>query len=256
MVLTPNEEWQFPTVHIGQRILVYDEVESTNSLATSFTSTPGVAIVARNQTAGRGQHGRTWLSRPGAALLLSVVLDTPPEIRRASILTAWAAVAVGDAIYSHTSLQARIKWPNDLLVHGKKICGILIEQGAATVVGIGLNLNQSAAEFADAGLPDATSLRMLTSRETQLRDAVGSVIAALDGEYRRLLEGERIAVESDWKWRMGLLGRPVVLDLTDGTVLHGRMREMSFDHLQIETEDGSVRSLVPESVVHVRAVTV
>jgi BirA family biotin operon repressor/biotin-[acetyl-CoA-carboxylase] ligase len=162
-------------------------------------------------------------------------------------------VAVGDSVLSLSGAQARIKWPNDLLIRGKKVCGILIEQTTATVVGIGLNLNQTADEFADAGLPDATSLLLLSSKVTELRSAVETVVMALNAEYRRLLGGERVAVEADWKWRTGLLGRQIALERMDGTFLHGRLKEMSFDALELELPGGEVRAIVPETVLHIEA---
>jgi len=261
-VTAPRDEWHFDTARIGRRVLVYDELGSTNAHAAALpgdaAALDGLVVVAENQTAGRGRFGRVWRSRPGGALLLSVVLAPPAELRRPSILTAWAAVAVGEAVRELAGVQARIKWPNDLLVRGKKVCGILIEQGAAggsgfrTVVGIGLNLNQTAAEFAAAGLPDAASLATSTGRDTDLRAAADAVVRHLDAEYACLLAGERVAVEADWKWRVGLLGRHVVVSLTDGTTHRGRLRDMSFDALHLEQSDGSESVIIPERVEQVR----
>src|SRR3954469_18386865 len=164
-MFTPRETWHFETERVGRRVLVYDSVDSTNTRAAEFArSNPdadGLVLVADQQTAGRGQYGRVWVSRPGSSLLMSVVLRPPPELLRPVILTAWAAVSVAEAILTLTGAQARIKWPNDLLIRGKKVCGILIEQTGTgselvTVAGIGLNLNQTADEFARANLPDAT----------------------------------------------------------------------------------------------------
>lgn len=256
MTPSPAAEWHFDTDHVGRRVLVFDEVESTNSVAATFTdpATDGLVVIARNQTAGRGRFGRAWQSRPGGSLLMSVVLRPPAGLRRPAILTAMSAVAVGDAILKLTGVQARIKWPNDLLVRGKKVCGILIEQGLSTVVGIGLNLNQTTDEFEAAGLPDATSLRLVSGGETDLPTAAAAVITCLDGESRRLLIGERVAVEADWKWRTGLLGRTVEVELMDGTYLRGRMLEMSFDGLDLELSAGEDWRITPEAVAHVRAV--
>jgi BirA family biotin operon repressor/biotin-[acetyl-CoA-carboxylase] ligase len=253
---SPTDEWHLGTDLVGRRVLVFDEVDSTNSVAASFTDldADGLVVIARNQTAGRGRFGRVWRSRPGGSLLTSVVLRPPAEIRRPSILTAMAAVAVGDAIRKLCGTQAKIKWPNDLLIHGRKVCGILIEQGVSTVVGIGLNLNQTADEFPDAGLPDATSLRIVSGRETDPSTAALAVIACLDAEYGRLLAGERTAVEADWKWRTGLLGRQVEIELTNGTFVQGRMREMDFDGLDLELPGGQTWRITPEAVAHVRAV--
>lgn len=254
----PREEWQFGTAHVGRRVLAFSEVDSTNSVAAAVAGpdADGLVLVAENQTAGRGRFGRVWQSRPGSSLLMSVVLFPPPELRRASILTAWAAVAVGEAVYSLAGVQARIKWPNDLLVLGKKVCGILIEQGKAVVVGIGLNLNQTADELAAAGLPDATSLSVITGRTVDLQAAAGEVVRHLDSEYARLLGGERVAVESVWKWRTGLLGQQVVIERTDGSSVAGWLWELGFDGLELELPGGEVRVIVPETVEHVRPVPV
>jgi BirA family biotin operon repressor/biotin-[acetyl-CoA-carboxylase] ligase len=257
-VTAPREEWHLDTARIGRRVLVFDEVDSTNTVAAepAHPDAAGLVVIADHQTAGRGRFGRVWQSKPGDSLLMSVVLFPPPESRRASVLTAWAAVAVGGAVYSLTGVQARIKWPNDLLIRGKKVCGILIEQGRAVVVGIGLNLNQPAEHFTAAGLPDATSLFLASSAQVDRRTAAETVIRHLDDEYDRLLCGERVAVEADWKWRTGLLGRQVVVELTDGSHLAGRMLEMSFDGLDVEVTPGDIRSVVPERVAHVWAVPV
>ena len=152
-----------------------------------------------------------------------------------------------------TGAQARLKWPNDLLVHGKKICGLLIEQHAASVVvGIGLNLTQTADEFAAAGLPEAASLAMLSQRAVTHRGALEAVLTRLDQEYGRLIAGERVAIEADWKWRLGLLGRQVKVERYDGSSETGRLHEMGFDGLELEVADGLFRVIIPEVIAHIR----
>jgi BirA family biotin operon repressor/biotin-[acetyl-CoA-carboxylase] ligase len=247
----PLEEWRLNAEHIGRRVLVFNEVDSTNTRAAALGLADGDAVLAFHQTAGRGRFGRIWCSRPGASILLSVALAPPLELRRPSILTAWAAVAVGDAIYALTGLQACIKWPNDLLVRGKKICGILIEQGPATIVGIGLNLNQTEDEFKTAGLPLATSIALAAGTAIEHRTAAETVLRHLDSEYARLLSSEWAAVQAEWKWRTGLLGQRVVVELSDGSRLTGRLHDMSFDALDLELPDGSRQAIVPERVEHV-----
>ncbi len=254
----PRETWHLPTAVVGREVQVYDEVDSTNTLAARLAEDgvpEGTVVIADHQTAGRGRYGRVWQSRPGACLLLSLVLRPPPELRRAAVLTPLAAVAVGDAVYRLAGVQAKIKWPNDLLVRGKKVCGILIEQGRATVVGIGLNLNQEAGDFLAAGLPDAASLGAVAGGHIDPREAAEVVVRCLDAEYARLLDGERVAVEADWKWRTGLLGRRVTVERTDGTHLVGRVREMGFDGLELDTECAGRLLIAPETVAHVRAVS-
>ncbi|MCI0703187.1 MAG: biotin--[acetyl-CoA-carboxylase] ligase [Planctomycetia bacterium] len=259
-MFTPREIWHFDTERIGRRVLVYDRVDSTNSLAATLSQTEpdGVVLIADEQTAGRGQYGRTWVSRPGSSLLLSVLLHPPSELRPPVILTAWAAVAVAEAILALTGAQARIKWPNDLLVRGKKVCGILIEQHTSAreviaVAGIGLNLTQTADEFAEANLPEATSLGIVSGGLIDSHTAASVLIRKLDLEYDRLLVGEKVAVEADWKWRIGLLGRQVVIEHPGGETTTGRLRDMGFDGLEIEDTEGFIRVIALEAVSHLRA---
>ncbi len=248
----PRETWHLDTAHIGRRVLLFDQLESTNTTAADLASLDdeSLVVVADFQTAGRGQYGRVWQAKPGSSLLMSVALKPPPELCRPVILTAFTAIAVAEAIFDLTGAQARVKWPNDLLIRGKKVCGILIENTTATVIGIGLNLTQTADDFAAAGLPDATSLGIVSGETFDVPTMASEVTRKLDAEYGRLLGGERVAVEADWKWRVGLLGRHVTAELTDGTAVAGRLREMSFDGLELDPGDGKVKMLVPETVRH------
>jgi BirA family biotin operon repressor/biotin-[acetyl-CoA-carboxylase] ligase len=248
----PARTLTFPTAHVGRRVDLFAELPSTNDLLPPDAES-GTVVVADHQTAGRGQYGRTWLTRPGEALLMSVFLDPPAAVRRPVVLTAWAAVGVAEAIAELTGLQAAIKWPNDLLVSGKKVCGILIEQRAMVAVGVGLNLNQTAEQFAERGLPDATSFQMLTGR-TFDRDAVlGVVLAKLDAEYSRLANGSPAILEGGWRWRLGLLGKAVTAELFDGTAVSGRVRQLGFDGVELESDDGVFRVLKPEAIRGLKA---
>ena len=142
----PREEWQLATRRLGRRVLVFDQVDSTNSLCASFAEdrpNEGLVILADCQTAGRGQHGRSWTCEPGVGVLMSSAALPASGIRRPVILAAWAANAVCETVWMVTGRDAQIKWPNDVLMAGRKVCGILIEQAAGTVVGIGLNVCQS-----------------------------------------------------------------------------------------------------------------
>src|SRR5262245_17248228 len=137
----PREIWHLDTRHIGRRVLVFDQLDSTNSQAAALAedaANAGVIVLADTQSAGRGQHGRSWQCPASKGVLLSVLLFPPVPLRRPVLLAAWAAVAVCETIRDCTGLDSTIKWPNDILIRGKKVCGILIEQGRGTVAGIGL----------------------------------------------------------------------------------------------------------------------
>jgi BirA family biotin operon repressor/biotin-[acetyl-CoA-carboxylase] ligase len=250
--MSPREEWRLPTRQLGRRVLVFDALDSTNNRASELAgdrANDGIAILADSQTAGRGQHGRTWTARPGSSVLLSLLIFPPPVLQRPAVLTAWAAVSVCETVHRFTGTSAQIKWPNDVLVDGKKICGILIEQGRGTVVGIGLNVQQSADEFAAAGLPFATSLCEHSAVALDTKDVARTLIANLDEVYYQCQSGHLAALEARWKHGVGLLDGEVRVECHQGALV-GRLREMTFEKLSIECRDGARQQLPPEQVLH------
>jgi BirA family transcriptional regulator, biotin operon repressor / biotin---[acetyl-CoA-carboxylase] ligase len=249
------EEWHLNTQRIGQRVLVFDSVDSTNTLAAALAADPGHAgtvVLADEQTAGRGQRGNRWHCPPGAGVLMSVLLFPPPELRRPSILTAWAAVAVCETIRNVTGRRATIKWPNDVLIGGRKVCGILIEQAQGTVAGIGLNVNQSAQSLDEAGLPAAGSLRLFTEDPLDRWAVARQLIYQLDQEYDRLCDGQLGTLEAAWKEGLGLLGKPVRVEGIDQSYL-GWLQEINWEHLELESAEGKRLLLRPEMVRHIDA---
>ena len=250
--MNPSEEWHLDTTRLGKRVLVFERLHSTNAIALGFaddSTNDGLAILADEQTAGRGQHGRTWSCPAGAGVLLSVLLFPPLHLRRPAILTAWAAVSVCEVIRQLTGLSAQIKWPNDVFVQGRKVCGILIEQANGTVAGIGLNVNQSAEHFAAARLPQASSLAVFAGRQWNTRDVARSLIQELDGAFERLLEGEVFTLQASWKNLLGLIGKQVDLEMATGTQ-HGQLVDMSFDGLDLRLADNTMVCVLPEAVLH------
>jgi BirA family biotin operon repressor/biotin-[acetyl-CoA-carboxylase] ligase len=214
----------------------------------------GLAIFADEQTAGRGQYGRSWQAPPGSSVLLSVLIFPPPELRRPVVLTAWAAVSVCELVQEVAGVPAKIKWPNDILLQGKKVCGILIEQRmvgqqCAAVAGIGLNVAQSRVFFDEAQLPLAGSLAERTGQSFD-RDAVAQgLLTVLDREYVDLLAGDTATLEARWKWRLGLLGKPVTAEVQGhAALLCGRLIEASFAALQILADTGERMVLSPEKI--------
>ena len=248
----PLEEWHLETRRLGRRVWRYARVESTNTLAATLaheTAHDGLVLLADEQTAGRGQHGRTWLAEPGSSVLLSVLLFPPAALRRPVTMAAWAAVSVCETIRRSTGLMARIKWPNDVLIRGRKVCGILIEQTRGTVVGIGLNVNQRAEAFLQADLPQAGSLAVFAGGPLDRLQVARLLIVQLDEEYDRLCSGDTATLEACWKWHTGLLGKQVVVECHDATH-RGRLLEQGWEGLQLERAGGDVMTLQPEMVRH------
>lgn len=248
----PKEIWNLEETHLFRRVLVFDTVASTNDVAASLATdraNDGTAVLALAQSAGRGQHGRHWLTEPGDALLLSLVLFPPTGLDRPSIVTGWAALSVAELIRDLLTRQPILKWPNDILLDGKKLCGILVERTGGTVVGIGLNLNQTAEHFHAMGLPDAGSLRLFRGDVFSIAEVARRLLEHLDVEFRRLQDGHRDHLESRWRTMFGLVNRTCVADLHDGSQAEGRLNELGFDRVKLD----DVR-LSPEAVRNLRAV--
>lgn len=259
--MTPQSRWTLVMRHLGWEVRVFNELDSTNSHALTLASDPklhGLVILARSQSAGRGQYGRNWIAPPDSSVLMSLLMFPPPALRRPVVMIAWAAVAVCEVIDQLTGLRAEIKWPNDILVQGKKVCGFLIEQRTtgieaaplATVVGIGLNVAQPADTFAVAGLPEAASLASLTGKIHTVDDVARAILNRMDTEYERLLTGNLSHLESLWQWRLGLVGNPVAIESADGQI-HGHLLDVGFSGLTVKTEETVVR-LLPETVRQLR----
>jgi BirA family biotin operon repressor/biotin-[acetyl-CoA-carboxylase] ligase len=253
-----NQVCSTGSARIGRRVQIYGCLDSTNSLALSLADDPaqhGLVLLAREQFAGRGQYGRSWHAPPGSSVLMSVLLFPPAGLRRPALLTAWAAVSVCETILKLANIQAKIKWPNDVLILGKKVCGILIEQRTtahtdfplATVVGIGLNITQSAEMFEQAGLPLAASLASMSGLSFIFEDVARELIRQLDEQYHRLVEGDFQTLEALWKWRLGLLGQVVSAEGTQRPH-RGRLLDVTFDGLDLEINAGKVLHLTPESI--------
>jgi BirA family biotin operon repressor/biotin-[acetyl-CoA-carboxylase] ligase len=276
------EEWHLETRHIGRRVQVHKRLESTNTEAANRADDPtnhGLVILAHEQTSGRGQQGRSWQAPAGKAILMSVLVMPPAPLRRPALLTAWAAVSVCETIRQATGLQARIKWPNDVLIRGRKVCGILIESKAqafqqdnetegnrenretlptglssirsdlAVVAGIGLNVTQTARDFEAAGLPQAGSLALSTGRTFDCPTVARMLVQQLDEEYDRLNQGDFDSLVTCWKWHIGLLGRQVAVEAPNGRHW-GRLKELTLDGVELEQTAGRSLLLPPEAVRH------
>jgi BirA family biotin operon repressor/biotin-[acetyl-CoA-carboxylase] ligase len=253
------EEWRLDTRRLGRRVLVYERIESTNTHLLAHADDPdndGLIVLAREQTTGRGQQGRSWLAPGGTSVLLSALVFPPPALRRPVLLTAWAAVSVCGLIQQAVDLEPHIKWPNDVLVRDRKVCGILIEQRAtapdrlATVVGIGLNVRQTQESFRDAGLTEAASLALLCDHVPEALTLARDLIIRLDDELDRLAKGDLAMLETRWRGYLGLVGAPVRVETAKET-LQGRLRKLSFQGLELELGHGAIVGLQPEGVQHV-----
>jgi len=200
---------------LGHTIHALGTVESTQAEAGRLAvggAPEGTVVTACHQRAGRGRRGRTWLDTEGESLLMSVVLRPPLPPGQTPQLSLVGAVAVVDALHASAGLHASIRWPNDVMVGERKICGMLPEAATSAsgtlghvILGIGLNVNQAA--FPEPVRTLATSVRMETGRESNLGLMMESMLGALDRWYGRFLADGIDGVREAWLERSQSIGR-------------------------------------------------
>ena len=183
--LAPERIAQLLTGRLGRP---YRYVESCASTQRELTATDaeGTVVAAEHQTEGRGRFGRSWEDAPGTALLFSVLLIPPVAIERLPELTVLAAEAVAEAV----GPDATVKEPNDVLLAGRKVAGVLGEAGEGRVVlGIGVNANQTAAQLPPAPRLPATSLRLERGAPVDRAELLAAILGALERRYDAWLSG-------------------------------------------------------------------
>ena len=192
---------------LAARVLYFTTIGSTNDVAASLAADPasfGTVVIADAQTAGRGRRGRTWFSPEGSGLYVSVILSpsraaSEPD-RATMLLTLTAGVALAEGVERASGLSPAIKWPNDLLVAGRKLAGILAEGcGEAVVLGYGINVGPMAypPELRDR----ATSLETELGRSIDRASVAVETLAALASRYDDLVSGRFDAILDAWRRR-------------------------------------------------------
>jgi len=205
----------------ARRVYCLAQVDSTNRLAAELAregEPEGTLVVANHQTAGRGRFDRRWESPPGKDLLFSIVLRPNAPARVVLPVTLVFASAIAGALGALTGKDAGVKWPNDVVVGGRKICGILSEASTSggravfAVVGVGINVNARAGELPVELRDRACSCAMLTGRKWDRVEVLARVVTALERAYLEFAaEGfeELLAV---YKSKLVILGRDVAVE--------------------------------------------
>lgn len=205
------------TKTMGQSIYFYEETDTTNNRARELAqegAPEGTLVVAEKQTAGRGRRGKVWESPPGTGIWMSLVLRPQIMPAEASVLTLLCGLATAEAIKAETGLSAGIKWPNDILINGKKAVGILTEMDCEmsevhfVIPGIGINVNTASfpPEIADI----ATSLYLECGKTVSRRRLVHKVLERLEEHYETFLRtGSFTAMLEDYRKHCITLGKEV-----------------------------------------------
>jgi BirA family transcriptional regulator, biotin operon repressor / biotin---[acetyl-CoA-carboxylase] ligase len=249
----------------ASRIFWYADVPSTNDLAGTLAergAPEGTIIVANAQRAGRGRHGRTWVSPPGVGLYVSAVLRPAP--RAVPLLTVAAGVAVAEGIQAATGLDPEVKWPNDVYVGGRKVAGILAEassgprgrnpglgareSGAGVqYVVLGFGINVLPAPYPPEVAARATSLEGELGRAVDRGLLFIECLCALSARYGELQGGRTEAVMRDWRTRAATMRGRAVSWERGGRAWHGRAEDVDeTGALLVRTDSGLVRVISGE----------
>lgn len=257
------------TDFIGRNIKYFRVIDSTNTYAKRIAEEGcdnGTIVVADSQTSGKGRLGRIWDSADKKGIWMSVVLRPSVAPGDVQIITLGAAAAVVNAIYKTTGIKAGIKWPNDIILEGKKICGILTEMNTEMdkvnflVVGIGLNVNHEAKDFPDGIKDIATSMRYYAdTNKLQVNELVKegffnrseiikSILFELERIYSKIENGCLEEIIEVWKSNSVTLGREVCMTLRNVQYL-GIAKDISEGgKLVVQCTDGVCREVTSGEV--------
>ena len=243
------------TRFIGQRVIYYPSLTSTMEVARREArrgAAEGTVVVADEQRGGRGRMTRTWLS-PRGSLALSIILY--PDVDYLPSLIMLASLAVARSIETVTGLKSQIKWPNDVLINGKKVCGILIESDVQrniveyVIIGIGVNINLRLTDFPEI-IPMATSLSDELGREVSRLDIIRRLLVEIEGLYLALPAGG--AVYEQWRDKLVTLGQRVQVK-SGKTTYEGVAESVTTEgSLLLRRHDGSLTKIVAGDVVTLR----
>jgi BirA family biotin operon repressor/biotin-[acetyl-CoA-carboxylase] ligase len=241
------------TKRIGRDIRVFQETTSTNDVIEKLARddvSEGVVVFAESQTKGRGRLGRKWMSPAKKGLWFSVLLRPVLRPQAATQLTIASATALVRAIHTRTGLAPEIKWPNDVLISGRKVAGILTEMHAEldtvkyAILGIGVDVNLGASEFPPDLRRSATSLKIETGEPVDRGELAAEVLRELDRDYGRLCYGEFESLADEWEECCTTIGRDVVIRVGDRR-LHGRAESLDPDGaLLLRTQHGHLESVI------------
>ncbi len=241
------------TKFIGHSVHCYQEVKSTNEVARSIARScdDGTVVLAEMQTEGRGRMARAWASPPGG-IWMSLILKPKIALAHAYKVNMAVSVALSKAIAGLYGLKTSIKWPNDLLINDRKVCGILMEISAEidmlehAIVGIGINANVDVKAFPNEW--NATSISMELGSEISRADLIQRVLAEIEDAYYKIDSQE---IYHEWCDRSATLGRRVRINSAAGD-FDGEAVSLSEDGALLIKASGNLLRVVAGDCIHLR----
>ena len=252
------------TETFGREIESCDQIESTNDLARKRGingAQEGTLILADCQVAGRGRHGRRWHAAPGSSILASLILRHRLLANQLGLPSIVGAVAIAAAIRELTDINATIRWPNDVLIRGKKVSGILIEleydrhRQPFSVMGFGVNVNTLLTDFPKELQDSATSLRIEEGRVISRVALIQSILHRLEEYYLHLKSGEISRLIARANALSSTIGQWVQIQTAE-KIIDGKDEGIDRDGgLLLRDEYGGVRKFLIGEVVHTEECT-
>jgi BirA family biotin operon repressor/biotin-[acetyl-CoA-carboxylase] ligase len=246
------------TTQLGQEIHYFKETGSTNDIAKELASEDaqeGTIVIAETQKSGRGRLGREWIS-PKGGVWLSVILRPQINPEHAPKIAIIAGLAVVKTLTGLYNIECKLKWPNDVLIKEKKVCGILTEIDAEMdkinyiVVGIGINANVDLNSFPVEIKKGATTLKNELKREVSRVRLVQRLLEELESNYTLFNEKGFSQLREEWKKFAGTLGRRVRI-ITQDKIIEGEAVDIDGDGaLLVRLDDGSVEKVISGDCVH------
>ena len=238
---------------VGRDIRVFQETNSTNDVVEKLARDgvkEGVVVFAESQTKGRGRLGRKWLSPPRKGLWFSVLLRPDLRPQAATQLTVAAATALFRGIRDVTGLAPEIKWPNDILIRGRKVAGVLTELSAELdrvkhlILGIGVDVNVATSDFPTEMRKFATSLKVETGRHLHRGDLAAAILRELDHDYERIQTRRFPQVAGEWERHCTTIGQRIAIHLGE-RVLQGQAEALDVDGaLLLRTQHGRLERII------------
>jgi BirA family biotin operon repressor/biotin-[acetyl-CoA-carboxylase] ligase len=237
---------------MGRNLRLYDVVDSTQTIAKQLAAEgapEGTVVIAEQQTAGRGRMGRAWHSPKGKGIWMSLLLKPRIPIHFTPQLTLLVAVAVCRTLRRVAGVTAAIKWPNDLLIDGRKVCGILLEITAederlrSVIAGIGISVNLTEDDYPEHLKPIATSLRIAAGKEFDRTELIAAVLEEFERIYRLYHEEGFEPIRTAWEALTISLGRGIRAGSPKGVVEGTALEIDDMGALVVRQADGQIVKL-------------
>jgi len=241
---------------LGYKIYHYDNVSSTNDVAKEIAKKDDkekIVVLAETQTSGKGRLGRSWIS-PKGGLWFSIVMRPQISPKEALKLTFTTSSAVAKTIQQMFGLKTEVKWPNDVLVKGRKICGILTEASTResmvefVVIGVGINANMDLTSFPSNLRGSVTSLKHELRHEVRRKALTNNLLQNFEHRYKRLQQGRWSTLLQEWKGMATFLGEQVEVTSFDEVIV-GEAWDVDDDGgLILRLENGVLKKVVAGDV--------